>query len=265
MYKFCTALSACLLFISAAKAQNPLPDFSVEDLGRNHIRIAWFNGFGDACVQLNVQRSYDSVRNFVTVFSTESPQLPQNGYVDNIPYSGRVYYHIFYVLEGGAYYFTKSKAAVSGFANEAILPTEDTTQLISIIFRNTILKQVVYRDYVRFRDSIMNFTRDSLFTLNQEEVLLKPFDPGNAWVPSMHIFTNRDGYVDIKLFDAKQKIYKVVFYNSYGKKVFAINQVTETELIIDKTNFIHAGWFNFDLYENDKLIETNRVLVQQDF
>jgi hypothetical protein len=51
-----------IIFFNTAKSQNPLPDFSVEDLGKNKTRISWNNQYGEACIQLTVQASLDSVR-----------------------------------------------------------------------------------------------------------------------------------------------------------------------------------------------------------
>ena len=132
MHKFCTALAISLFFITAVKAQNPLPDFSVEDMGSNRIRISWVNPYNEGCIQLNVQRSYDSLKNYTTLFSTTSPELPENGFVDNSYYGGRVYYRIFYVLGGGSYYFTKAKRSGSKYANQPLQLGTDSALLITI-------------------------------------------------------------------------------------------------------------------------------------
>ncbi|HRI22238.1 MAG TPA: hypothetical protein PLA68_14855, partial [Panacibacter sp.] len=58
--------------------------------------------------------------------------------------------------------------------------------------------------------------------------------------------------------------YKVIFFENDGKKLFTVNHITETELVIDKTNFMHAGWFKFELYEDEKLKERNKILLQRD-
>lgn len=265
MHKFYIAIIISLFFIIVAKAQNPLPDFSAENLGKNRIRISWQNPFNDGCIQLNVQRSYDSIKNYTTVFSTTSPELPENGFVDNSYYGGRVFYRIFYVLAGGSYYFSKPKLAGTGYTEQGVQLVTDSNLLITIFFRKDVLKQLHYPEYLTFRDSITNFTRDTLFVVSEDRVLLKPFNPGTAWIPSIHVFTNKDGLVKINLPDAKQKKYKLIFYESDGSKLFTINHVTDTDLILDKTNFIHAGWFDFDLYLDDRLVEKNKVFLQQDF
>lgn len=96
--------------VSAVWAQQkPLPDFFVHRGSQNSVSISWVNNFGDECIQLNVQRSSDSLTNFKTVFSTPAPELPTNGFTDRSVPAGRVFYRIFYMLNGGAYYFTTAR------------------------------------------------------------------------------------------------------------------------------------------------------------
>ena len=57
-----------------------------------------------------------------------------------------------------------------------------------------------------------------------------------------------DGFIEIKLPDASMKNYKLIFFDN-GRKLFTINHITDGDLVIDKSNFQHAGWFSFDLYE----------------
>jgi len=34
---------------------------------------------------------------------------------------------------------------------------------------------------------------------------------------------------------------------------------------LDKANFLHAGWFRFELYENGQLKEKHRFYIPKDF
>ena len=99
MQRILLVVCTLVIFTSLVKAQKQLPDFSAEDLGKNKIRISWVNPFNEGCIQLNVQFSFDSVKNFRTIFATESPQLPQNGFIYTTPYTGKFYYRIFYILD----------------------------------------------------------------------------------------------------------------------------------------------------------------------
>ncbi len=262
MIKLFSVSFTIFLFAVAVKAQNPLPDFVVETLGMEHIRIAWANPFAEGCVQVSVQKSYDSLRNFRTFFSTPSPELPQNGIVDNSPAYGntRVFYRIFYVLEGGAYYFTKSKIATTGATTEL-----SQQQLITIQLNGEVIAQLDYDNYKKFRDSVFAKTRDNLITINQSEVILKRYIGETAWAPSPYVFTSREGYVNVKLPDTKNKKYKLVIFDSDGKKIFNISKINEPDLILDKASFMHAGWFNFELYENEILKEKNKFYLQREF
>lgn len=218
MHKFWITVifAACIL---RAGAQNALPDFSVDSLGKNRTRISWVNPFGTGLIQMNIQSSTDSIKNFRTFFSSPSPQLPQNGIVDNRVYYGKMYYRIFYVVTGGSYFFTKSKGVGTGYAQLGGVPNTS--------------------NYVA--------------------------NPENSNMPSMYVMVNQDGFAEIKLPDAAEKKYKLIFYDSNHNLLFTLNKIKEPNLVLDKTNFMHAGLFYFELYENEKLIEKNKIFLQKDF
>jgi hypothetical protein len=47
--------------------------------------------------------------------------------------------------------------------------------------------------------------------------------------------------------------------------LFELNNITEKALTLDKSNFIHSGWFRFELYNGDQLVERHRFYVPKDF
>ncbi|MGI8952835.1 MAG: hypothetical protein ACR2FN_14775 [Chitinophagaceae bacterium] len=260
-------LVSLIIIISVFKsfAQNGFPDFSIEDLGKGRIRIGWFNQYGNSCIQINVQKSYDSLKYYRTVFVPQSPELPQNGFVDEAGTSSFMYYRIFYVLNGGAYYFTKAKHAASGFVSSAIIENGDPNQTIKVIIKDTVSMQLNFAQFKRFKDSIFNNTRDSLFSINSDEVILKPYIPQGDFIPSMYVYTDRSGYININVPDAKQKNYSLIFFDSDYKELFTIKHLDYSQLILDKADFVHGGWFLFELYEGNKLKERNRFFLQKDF
>jgi hypothetical protein len=273
MERICLSLFLPIIIFTSASAQNSLPDFYAEDIGNNKVRISWVNNFGENCIQLMVQASYDSTKNFRTVFSTESPQLPQNGFVYTLKYPAKLYYRIFYILNGNAYYFSAAKRAIPAMYREPENSNTDTKEqqkidpirIITIRTKDSIVAQLPYAEYWKFRDSIGKNTKDTLFVLAQDQVLIKPFNPENYFKPSIYVVTNKEGFITLKLPEAFQKNYKVVFLTMDNKKLFTINHVTDTEVVVDKTNFMHAGWFKFELYEDNKLKEKNKILLQRDF
>ncbi len=263
-YKFLAALFF-LISVLKCSAQNAFPDFSLDDLGKGRIRVGWTNQYGDACVQIAVQRSYDSSKYFRTVFSPQSPELPQNGFVDENGTYGFMYYRIMYVLNGGAFYFTKAKHAASGFVSSAINDNDDPNQTITVIVRDTVFAKLHFTEFKHFKDSIFNNTRDSLFSENADEVVLKPYIPQGNFIPSMYVYTDRSGFININVPDAKQKNYSLIFYDGDYKELFTIKHLDYTQLILDKASFVHGGWFLFELYEGSKLKERNKFYLQKDF
>lgn len=255
-----------LLLTVAAKAQDTLPNFSLQNLGQNRMRISWVNPY-ENCTQLNIQRSLDSGKNFRTILSVQSPQLPQNGYIDTKPGNDKMYYRLFYVLEGGNYFFSKPHRSGQGFESAPLPdgPGADASRIIKIKVQDSVVAAIPYMQYRHFRDSIIYQTKDSLFAINDQEVVIKRYVAQPQWRPSVYIFTNREGYVIMHLPDAKDKNYRVHIYDADGKVLFKLNHIKEPELTLDKADFMHAGWFSFDLYENEKIVEHNKFYIPKEF
>ncbi|NCI45921.1 hypothetical protein [Sediminibacterium soli] len=365
-------LTLTLSLTAAAYGQEFLPAITVRELTQTKVGISWNNPHPN-CIQLAIQRSTDSISNFRTIFSSLSPELPSNGFVDNKPIRGmKSYYRIFYVLEGGAYYFSKvgsayipwinqgasavstaardmisihvkgvplfklSKQAYARFRDSINRKTKDglrkiddyniewkpvpvkkgVNQLVTVydrerpllalgstdyqrfrdsiatktkdtlymvdpfriqlrkftkapdfisVYRNdSLIRQLPFNQYVFFRDSLATNTKDTLFSRNAYRLEIRPFYPRYAWRPSAYVFTNSKGYVTILLPEARQHRYHIIFYDADNSELFQIKSIKETELFLDKTNFVHAGWFSFELYEDDKLKEKNKFLLTKD-
>ncbi len=279
-----------LLFIAPfSYGQKMLPDFTVEDKGGGRIVVSWSNPY-ESLVQLAVQRSYDSVKKFSSVFSAESPELPVNGFSDKIVQGLKVYYRIFYVMEGGAYFFTKSKRPLGigevdivaydskrDLLNEDLLDAvKDETfekegeiyngnKPIHIQLRDNASKSFTFPQFKVFRDSILTKTNDTLYQVSADTVWLQEYVPQYEQLTSNYVFTDRDGYIVIKLPDAGQKKYDLVFFEEDGTQVLELRNIKESKLTLDKTNFYHGGWYKFELTENGRVRERNKVFLPTDF
>ncbi len=248
-----------------AEAQDTLPNFTIKNLGNNRTQISWINPF-ETIVQLSVQRSFDSLRNFRTIFSPTIPASRQNGYLDTkTPAGATVYYRIYYVMAGGAYFFTPSKKAATGVDFTSNMSAAEPGELITIRLREAIIGQLNAQQYKHFRDSMIYQTKDTLFALSPTEILIRPYAAKQMWKASQYIFSTREGFINIKLPNAGTKNYRVIFFEEDGTQLFEITKIKEPVLTIDKANFIHAGWFLFDLYENGVLLERNKFYVARDF
>ncbi|HUQ96758.1 MAG TPA: hypothetical protein VM010_03765 [Chitinophagaceae bacterium] len=207
---------------TVAVAQDTLPRFSVTNAGANRVIIGWVNNLG-AMRQISVQRSHDSLVNYKTILSVADPNAVQNGFADTKAPNDHMWYRLFYVLGNGSYYFTVARQ-----------PRIDTT-----------------------RSAAIEPPAGAPPTPKKDSVLIK--NPG--FVPSFYVYTNNAGDVFINLPDADKKDYSLKFYDERNAFLFDIKSLKEPALTLDKTNFYHAGWFFFELYNNEKLVERHKFYI----
>lgn len=133
-----------------------------------------------------------------------------------------------------------------------------------MVYRNQVLIDSLDETaYILFKDSISRKTKDTLFNKADNQVIIHPYDPAHKQhLPlkkSALVSTNSKGYITLNLLLAKVHKYRIVFYESDGSILFELKNIKETELILDKTNFMHAGYFHYELFEDEKLLETGLV------
>lgn len=92
-------------------AQDTLPNITVKNLG-GQIIVSWKNNYKRPVANINIQRSYDSTKNFYTIGSVLNPQNVENGYADATAPYRKMYYRVFVAFEGGSYIITKSQKPV---------------------------------------------------------------------------------------------------------------------------------------------------------
>lgn len=175
--------------------------------------------------QISIQRSHDSLINFKTILSVADPTAVQNGFADTRAPNDHMYYRLFVNLDKGQFFITPSRR-----------PVRDTSRVAE--------------------------TEEKPVITNKDEGSLKK---GETFVPSFYIYTNRDGYVFVNLPDADQKKYNIKFFEEDNSLLFELKSIKERALTLDKANFYHAGWFKFELYNDEKLIERHRFYIGKDF
>jgi hypothetical protein len=85
-------------------------------------------------------------------------------------------------------------------------------------------------------------------------------NPAN-WSASPFVYTNKSGYIQIQLNSPATFVYRLVFQDENGNEIFQMKKIESDNLILDKTNFPHAGWYKFELYKDEKLFEKNKVYL----
>ncbi len=118
---------------------------------------------------------------------------------------------------------------------------------------------------LKFRDSILTRTKDTLVFVNADTILVKRFVPKEVYKVSAYVFIGKEGNVYVSLPEAGKRSYIVKFLEENNRPLFELKDVKDPALIIDKTNFIHAGWYRFELFEDGKLKEKNKLLIPKNF
>ena len=96
-----------------------------------------------------------------------------------------------------------------------------------------------------------------------DSIALQSVVPSNT-KRNNRVYTGKENNVMINLPDAEVRKYSIKFFDENDKPVFEINKLQESGLIIDKVNFVHAGWFYYEVYEKGKLLEKDRFYIAAD-
>jgi hypothetical protein len=182
----------------------------------------------------------------------------------------------------GSFLYQLNTQAYKNFRDSIIQFTQDSLSLIkpgeinwkpfipkpkeyvSVFVKDTLLIQVEYPFYKRFKDSIAANTKDTLTNITAFRAELSRFIPKFAWKPSIYVYTNTNGYLNISLPAQDFQLYRIVFFDAEGKELFRVNKIKEAELILDKANFKRSGWYDFELYKHNDLVEKNKFFLQKD-
>ena len=141
---------------------------------------------------------------------------------------------------------------------------------VYIKMKDSVIGRLSGRMIGAFRDSIISKTKDTILFVHADTVLIKSYiapikEVKEVYKISTFVFTGKDGNVNISLADAARKKYSVKFFEQDNAPLLEIKDIKDLLLIVDKVNFIHAGWFRFELYEDGKLKEKNKLFIPKDF
>jgi hypothetical protein len=148
-------------------------------------------------------------------------------------------------------------------------PTIAVEKILFVKRRDTVIMQLEGNQVRHFSDSLVKQTKDTLYFVNADTLQIKPYvevykEPKEVYKISPYVFATKDGNISIALPDCKTKKYFVTFFETDDTPVMEVKDIKDPLLIIDKTNFGHAGWFRFELYEDGKLKEKNKFLIPRE-
>lgn len=263
------------LNVSAQQAvitgMDTLPHFSVINTSGNRNIISWVNNY-TLVKQISIQRSMDSLTNFKTILNVADPMAVQNGFMDTKAPIGKVYYRIYIQLDKGEYLFSKSKSPYPDSLIKKKI-TEATGKRDTLIENG---QMIITKTDTVFIDSKPVIVKAApiiikIDTLQWGDTIASPkpvYTPPKvpAYTPSLYVFTGRDGYVRVTVPNEERLAYYTIkFFDDDNTPLFELKNLTEKDFKLDKTNFYHAGWFHFEIYDDGKLIERHKFYLQKDF
>jgi hypothetical protein len=148
-------------------------------------------------------------------------------------------------------------------------PTIEVEKILFVKRRDSVILQIAGNQVGRFSDSLVKQTKDTLLFVNADTLQIKPYiekytEPKEVYKISPFVFISKDGNVTIALADCSRKKYVVAFYETDNSTVLEVKEIHDPVLIVDKTNFGHSGWFRFELFEDGKLKEKNKLLIPRE-
>jgi hypothetical protein len=236
-----------ILIVQGSLAQQFLPNITVTDFNGKMV-VSWQNAYKVPVTNINIQRSFDSTKNYTTIGSVLNPQNIENGYADNKPPYNKMYYRVFISFEGGSYLFSSIVRPIKD------IPVKDTSRP----------GQPDISDNIRYPWQVNPFADYSIQKPPLKDSLIIINDPEHMPYPSQVIYTARENNVVIHLQDPQTKKYIAKFYDDAGNFLFELTKLKEEYFIVEKVNFMHVGWFHFELFENGKLIEKNKFFIGKD-
>lgn len=266
-----------LVFFNYAllNAQDSLPDFSVINKGNNRIVISWNNKY-KLTRQITIQRSADSLINFRSIVTVPDPLNRQNGYLDTKAPDDKMFYRLYILIDGSNFVYTKSKKPAAE-TPVVIIPAEKklpeaaadsaVLKVINKIVTQHIADSALTTEEIlilkKYKNSKLDKLPDSIS--RKIDAMIKLQSKPQIVLPMYRIVSNKDGLVQITLNDFDQKKYSIKFSEDDDTFLFEIKTIKEASLLLDKSNFYHAGWFKSELYENGKLVEKNRFFIPKEF
>ncbi len=207
--------------------------FGQEDLPKDfsvikvgkRVVVSWTHNF-PSVKMISVQRSYDSSRYFQSIGAPPDPNLKDNGVSDPNPPNDSMYYRVYVLLDGARYVMTKAKR-----------PMVDTSGVAGS-----------YND-VNPNNNPPSQTADFL--------------PA-GFVQSKYIFMTPDRYVRVELPMDSRK-YDIKFFNENYQPLFELKDVREKRFKLDRSYFYKAGYINFELYANGKILEKYKLFLPKEF
>jgi len=287
------------------KAQEPLPTFEVRDIGSGRIVISWFNKYPkitQLTIQRSFDslRGYKSILTVPDPTAIQNGFADTKADNDHMFY--RLY---ILLDKGDYFFTTPKrpiKQAATAVSNSLYTTAATSSEVTAV--KNQVSASSSQRDRpVQTKadaaavsldapalfdepkeDSATRSLTRQQFTVKKVEPVVIKLDPSkmgdsakvpftvspqndpDAYAPSLYVYAQPDGNIRIDVPNKKRfTSYRIRFYEADKQLLFELKQLPAPSFQLDKTNFLHGGWFHFELYEESRLIERHKVFLEKDF
>lgn len=257
LLRYCIIVSL-LLSGYIVNAQDTLPSFTVK-YKNGKVILSWVNNF-KVIKQLSIQRSHDSTKGFKTILTVPDPSSITNGFLDNNAPDTVSFYKLYILLDSGKYVFSKAHKPHKDVPPPPPVVKKETQVSVNSEPVNTVIvNEATPKSYGPELANVSNKKRSD--GLKADSVnMVRP----ENFKPSGFIFTNPQGNVTVVLPIGKNELFKIKFFDSNGDELFELNNIKENTTVLDKSNFMRAGVYRFELYENGVLREKNKLVIPKD-
>ncbi|MEO6252516.1 MAG: hypothetical protein ABIO79_04390 [Ferruginibacter sp.] len=240
-------------------AQDTLPAFTVKN-SKGKISVSWQNNYSKEVKGITIQSSFDSLKKYSSLKTVPNPADAVNGFFDtDVPYD-KMFYRLFIVFDSGIYIFTAAK-------RPDVDPNFDLQKNLAKLREanrpGARVSKIKEKNPTAGNSKISRPENQEGQPVAENEVKPEIKKEPVSYV-SRYIYTGKDNNIVINLPDFNTNKYVVKFYDEETRSLFELNKITEGYLIVEKVNFLHAGWFFFEIYKNEVLLEKNKFYIPKD-
>lgn len=252
-------------------AQNTLPQLpdmiASSDKGINV--LSWMCQY-EGLTSIAVQRSDDSVFNYVTIGYVKNLRKGVQAFIDGHPKPGDNWYRLYIAFSSDlTWYSNRIKINIDSatLLEKGVIPPNEELQKYASsvnlkpgdVIANTKEKDIPTSTMATGNMSTINNSRDHTYTPKtkpkpdlQLNIPSEETSGQMAYIKSRYVFTNPfTGHVTLELPADTRLVYSIKFFkqNEPQNPILEVPRLREKKVIIDKHNFQEKGIYKFELYE----------------
>lgn len=261
------------LFVGLFAQEVGQPNFYLSKGKQGQVQVWWQNPSGKALVQVSVQKSLDSIKNFRTVYTSLTPEQATGHFEE--PRTGIYYYRLFYMFSDGRYNISSAKLFTTGYETPNLLKNVEAFKQIFVEIPAKETRAFSLNEFKNYRDSILFFTEDSLLYMGGQTLRLSPFVKsipermakkilsGSPVYPPSYTYINEEGNPVLRLPSHDYYNYSLKIWSRDQKTVmFTVKSFDSPELVLSNASFSFQGDYPYELYYLGDLKEKNKIEIR---